>query len=88
MSSPSSFFWTIKRKEHEKNMISNELLVALKGELYFLKFIINPEEDDVEPGVVLGRSFRRLAKEIVDFGNRIITIYLNLDSFNEDSDDD
>ncbi|GKA81223.1 hypothetical protein Tco_0787915, partial [Tanacetum coccineum] len=41
----------------------------LKGELYFVKFIINPEEDDFEPGVILGRSFLRLAKGVVDFGN-------------------
>nr|GEX81742.1 hypothetical protein [Tanacetum cinerariifolium] len=30
------------------------------------KFIINPEEDDVEPGVLLRRSFQRLTK---DFGD-------------------
>ncbi|GJW55265.1 reverse transcriptase domain-containing protein [Tanacetum coccineum] len=71
-----------------ENFVKKELLVALKGELYFVKFIINPEEDDVEPGVVLGRSFLRLAKGIVDFGNGIITIYPDLVSFNDDSDDD
>ncbi|GJU15120.1 hypothetical protein Tco_1143086 [Tanacetum coccineum] len=64
------------------------LLVALNGELYFVKFIINPEEDDVELGVVFGRSFLRLTKGIVDFGNGIITIYPDLVSFNDDSDDD
>ncbi|GJZ44111.1 ribonuclease H-like domain-containing protein [Tanacetum coccineum] len=34
-----------------------ELIVSLRGEIYFVKFIINPEEDDVEPGVIFGRSF-------------------------------
>ncbi|GKC69695.1 hypothetical protein Tco_1115578 [Tanacetum coccineum] len=34
-------------------VMEKELLVALKGDLYFVKFIINPEEDYVEPGVVL-----------------------------------
>ncbi|GJW52535.1 hypothetical protein Tco_0096620 [Tanacetum coccineum] len=35
------------------------MIFALRGEIYFVKFIINPEEDDIEPGVVLGRSFLR-----------------------------
>ncbi|GJT26552.1 hypothetical protein Tco_0906827 [Tanacetum coccineum] len=68
-------------------VVKKELLVALKGELYFVKFIINSEQDDVEPGVVLGRSFLRLAKGIVDLGNGIITFYPDLDSFHDDSDD-
>ncbi|GJS09308.1 retrovirus-related pol polyprotein from transposon TNT 1-94 [Tanacetum coccineum] len=77
--------------EHEvKNRlkcVKKELIVALRGEIYFVKFIINPEEDDIKPGVVLGRSFLRLTKGIADFGNEIITIYLNLDPFNDvDSD--
>ncbi|GKC09253.1 hypothetical protein Tco_1000863 [Tanacetum coccineum] len=50
-----------------KKLVKKELIVALKGELYFVKFIINPEEDDFEAGVILGRSFLRLAKGIVDF---------------------
>nr|GEV49278.1 hypothetical protein [Tanacetum cinerariifolium] len=56
-----------------------ELIVALGGEIYFVKFIINPEEDDVELAVVLGRPFMRLTKGIADFGNETITIYLKLD---------
>ncbi|GKB11164.1 hypothetical protein Tco_0845087 [Tanacetum coccineum] len=35
-------------------VVKKELIVALRGEIYFVKFLINPEEDDVEPGVVLG----------------------------------
>ncbi|GKC77819.1 hypothetical protein Tco_1128593 [Tanacetum coccineum] len=31
-------------------VVKKELIVALRGEIYFVKFIINPEEDDVEPG--------------------------------------
>ncbi|GJS68469.1 hypothetical protein Tco_0683034 [Tanacetum coccineum] len=41
--------------EHEvKNgdkVVKKELIVALRGEIYFVKFIINHEEDDIEPGV-------------------------------------
>ncbi|GKD81088.1 hypothetical protein Tco_1347927 [Tanacetum coccineum] len=33
-------------------VVKKELIVALRGEIYFVKFILNPEEDDVEPGVV------------------------------------
>ncbi|GKD95573.1 hypothetical protein Tco_1379470, partial [Tanacetum coccineum] len=40
--------------EHEvkrgNKVVKKELIVALRGEIYFVKFIINPEEDDVEPG--------------------------------------
>ncbi|GJW89293.1 hypothetical protein Tco_0164633 [Tanacetum coccineum] len=67
-----------------KKLVKKELIVALKGELYFVKFIINAEEDDVEPGVILGRSFLRPAKGIVDFGEGVITIYPELDPFEDD----
>ncbi|GKF30461.1 hypothetical protein Tco_0100259 [Tanacetum coccineum] len=68
-----------------KKLVKKELIVALKGELYFVKFIINPKEDDAEPGVILGRSFLRLDKGIVDFGNGVITIYPKPDPFEDDS---
>ncbi|GJW72483.1 hypothetical protein Tco_0129400 [Tanacetum coccineum] len=42
-----------------KKLVKKELIVALKGELYFVKFIINPVEDDFEPGVILGRFILR-----------------------------
>ncbi|GJT99359.1 hypothetical protein Tco_1109698 [Tanacetum coccineum] len=61
-----------------KNLVKKELIVALNGELYFVKFIINPEEDDFEPGVILGRSFLRLAQGVVDFGNGVITLLIIL----------
>ncbi|GJT32458.1 hypothetical protein Tco_0922877 [Tanacetum coccineum] len=67
-----------------KKLVKKELIVALKGELYFVKFIINPVEDDFEPGVILGRSFLRLAKGVVDFGNGVITIYPEPDPFEDD----
>ncbi|GJV34205.1 hypothetical protein Tco_1394605 [Tanacetum coccineum] len=39
----------------------------------------------LEPGVILGRSFLRLAKGVVDFGNGVITIYLEPNPFEDDS---
>ncbi|GJR02097.1 hypothetical protein Tco_0525081 [Tanacetum coccineum] len=67
-----------------KKLVKKELIVALRGELYFVKFIINPKEDDFEPGVILGRSFLRLAKGVVDFGNGVTTIYPEPDPFEDD----
>ncbi|GKE38236.1 hypothetical protein Tco_1461641 [Tanacetum coccineum] len=58
-------------KNGEKVM-KRELLVALRGELYFVKFIINPEQDDVKLKVVFGRSFLKITKGIVDFRNGIL----------------
>nr|GEX96385.1 hypothetical protein [Tanacetum cinerariifolium] len=34
-------------------VVKKELIVALRGEIYFVKFIINPEENDVKPWIVL-----------------------------------
>nr|GEW23244.1 hypothetical protein [Tanacetum cinerariifolium] len=59
--------WDYEMKKGKK-LVKKELIVALKRELYFVKFIINPEEDDFEPVVILGRSFIRLAKGVVNFG--------------------
>nr|GEV17072.1 hypothetical protein [Tanacetum cinerariifolium] len=58
--------------KYEKNLISNEFAV---------KLLVNPEEDDVELSVILGRLFMRLTKGIADLGNGIITIHLELDPF-------
>ncbi|GJR37475.1 hypothetical protein Tco_1213159 [Tanacetum coccineum] len=58
-----------EEKDGEK-IVMKELSVALKGEMYFVKFIINPNEDDVEPGIILGRSDDWDAiLEGVDFGD-------------------
>ncbi|GKB18966.1 hypothetical protein Tco_0852889 [Tanacetum coccineum] len=75
-----------EEKNGEK-LVKRELLVSLKGEFYFVKFIVNPEEDDVEPSVIFGRLFMRLAKGIADFGNGIITIHPELDPFLDNSEE-
>ncbi|GJS84687.1 hypothetical protein Tco_0751228 [Tanacetum coccineum] len=46
-------------------VVKKELIVALRGEIYFVKFILNPEEDDVKPRVVFGRSFLCLTKDLL-----------------------
>ncbi|GKD90561.1 hypothetical protein Tco_1366068, partial [Tanacetum coccineum] len=51
-------------------------------------FIINPKEDDVEPGVILGRSFLRMTKAITDFGVGTITIYPDIDPFLEETEEE
>ncbi|GJY09646.1 retrovirus-related pol polyprotein from transposon TNT 1-94 [Tanacetum coccineum] len=66
-------------------VVKKDLIVSLKGELYFVKFIINPKEDDVEPGVIFGRSFTRLVNGIVVFGSGVITVYPEQDPFEDDS---
>nr|GEW07100.1 hypothetical protein [Tanacetum cinerariifolium] len=52
--------------EHEvkrgNKVVKKKLIVTLRGEVYFVKFVINPEEVDVEPGVFLGRTFDVLRK--------------------------
>ncbi|GKB53585.1 hypothetical protein Tco_0904338 [Tanacetum coccineum] len=66
-------------------VVKKELIVALKGELYFVKFIINPKEDDVESEVIFERLFMRLVNGIVDFGSGVITVYPEEDPFKDDS---
>nr|GEX63530.1 retrovirus-related Pol polyprotein from transposon TNT 1-94 [Tanacetum cinerariifolium] len=55
-----------------KKFVKKELIVTLKGKLYFVKFIINPKEDDFEHGVILERSFLRLANGVIDFSNKLL----------------
>ncbi|GKF08566.1 hypothetical protein Tco_0042790 [Tanacetum coccineum] len=74
---------TDKVSEREQDS-EKELILALMGELYFVKFIINPKEDDVEPEVIFGRSFMRLFNGIIDFGSGVITIYPEQDLFEDD----
>ncbi|GJX57616.1 ribonuclease H-like domain-containing protein [Tanacetum coccineum] len=71
--------------KRENKVVKKELIVALRGEIYFVKFIINPEEDDVEPGVIFGRSFLRMTKAITDFGAGTIIIYPDIDLFLEET---
>nr|GFB72206.1 hypothetical protein [Tanacetum cinerariifolium] len=65
--------------------VKKELIVSLRGEIYFVKFIINPKEDDVKPGVFFGRSFLRMTKAITNFGVGTITIYPDIDPFLEET---
>nr|GFB32137.1 hypothetical protein [Tanacetum cinerariifolium] len=37
--------------KHGNKVVKKELIIVLRGEIYFVKFIINLEKDDVEPGV-------------------------------------
>ncbi|GJR75458.1 hypothetical protein Tco_0087823 [Tanacetum coccineum] len=69
--------------KRENKVVKKELIIALRGEVYFVKFIINPEEDDVEAGVIFARSFLRMTKEITDFEAGTITIYPDIDPFLE-----
>ncbi|GKA19332.1 hypothetical protein Tco_0699247 [Tanacetum coccineum] len=69
-------------------VVKRELILALREEIYFVKFILNPEKDDVEPGVVFGRSFLRLTKAITDFRTGTVTIYLELDPFLNSSEEE
>ncbi|GJU85388.1 hypothetical protein Tco_1292934 [Tanacetum coccineum] len=71
--------------KRENKIVKKELIVALRGEIYFVKFIINLAEDDVEPGVIFGRSFLRMTKEITNFGAGTTTIYPDIDPFLEDT---
>ncbi|GJW01213.1 ribonuclease H-like domain-containing protein [Tanacetum coccineum] len=69
----------------EENMISNVYTVKLCLEH---EFIINPEEDDAEPGVILGRAFLRMTKSITNFGAGTVTIYPDIDPFLEDTEEE
>ncbi|GJU64363.1 hypothetical protein Tco_1246198 [Tanacetum coccineum] len=53
-----------------EKLVKRELLVSLKGEFYFVKFIVNPEEDDVEPNVVLEIDEAGLLPFICKMGKR------------------
>ncbi|GKB05602.1 retrotransposon ORF1 [Tanacetum coccineum] len=75
-------------KNNGEKGVNRKVLIALKGKLYFVSFVINPKEDDVELGVIIGRSFLRLTKAIVDFGSGNLTIYPNFINFNFDLDDE
>ncbi|GKA27166.1 agenet domain-containing protein [Tanacetum coccineum] len=60
--------------EHEvkrgNKVVKKELIVALKGEIYFVKFIINPDEDDVEPAgtITIYPDFDPFLEETEDEG--------------------
>ncbi|GKD43642.1 hypothetical protein Tco_1268287 [Tanacetum coccineum] len=57
-----------------KRLVKKELMVSLRGELYLVQFIINPEEDEFEPNLILVRSFLLSANAVANFGEGTITI--------------
>ncbi|GJY73101.1 hypothetical protein Tco_0477532 [Tanacetum coccineum] len=71
-----------------KKLVKKELMVLLRGEIYFVQFIINPEEDEFEPGLIFRRSFLRSANAIVNFGEGTITIQPDFDPFLLSSDEE
>ncbi|GJS66762.1 ribonuclease H-like domain-containing protein [Tanacetum coccineum] len=71
-----------------KKLVKKELMVLLRGEIYFVQFIINPEEDEFEPGLIFGRSFLRSANAVVNFGEGTITIQPDFDPFLLSSDEE
>ncbi|GJQ97834.1 reverse transcriptase domain-containing protein [Tanacetum coccineum] len=71
-----------------KKLVKKELMVLLRGEVYFVQFIINPEEDEFEPGLIFGRSFLRSANAVVNFGEGTITIQPDFDPFLLSSDEE
>ncbi|GJT67488.1 copia protein [Tanacetum coccineum] len=71
-----------------KKLVKKELMVLLSGEIYFVQFIINPEEDEFEPGLIFGRSFLRSANAVVNFGEGTITIQPDFDPFLLSSDEE
>nr|GEZ60786.1 hypothetical protein [Tanacetum cinerariifolium] len=64
-----------------KKLVKKELMVSLRGEIYFVQFIINPEEDEFKPGLIFERSFLRSAKVITNFREGTITIQRDFDPF-------
>ncbi|GKC87119.1 ribonuclease H-like domain-containing protein, partial [Tanacetum coccineum] len=74
--------------KRENKVVKKELIVALRAEIYFVKFIINSEDDDVEPGVIFERSFLRMTKAITNFEAGIVTIYPDIDPFLEDTEEE
>nr|GEZ13837.1 hypothetical protein [Tanacetum cinerariifolium] len=70
-----------------KKLVEKKLMVSLRGEIFFVQFIINPKEDEFEPGLIFERSFLRSAKAITNFGEGTITIQPDFDPFLLSSDE-
>ncbi|GJY59298.1 hypothetical protein Tco_0459190 [Tanacetum coccineum] len=71
-----------------KKLVKKELMVLLRGEIYFVQFVINPEEDEFEPGLIFGRSFLRSANAMVNFREGTIMIQPDFDPFLLSSDEE
>ncbi|GJV85590.1 hypothetical protein Tco_1525488 [Tanacetum coccineum] len=63
--------------EMDDNLISNDYT-----------FVINPEEDEFEPGLIFGRSFLRSANAMVNFKEGTIRIQPDFDPFLLSSDEE
>nr|GEV76802.1 hypothetical protein [Tanacetum cinerariifolium] len=77
-------------KKQMKSLIFHKIYTEEISDRYVAPCFINgleayDEEDDVKPWVVLGRSFMRLTKGIVDFRKGVIIIYPELDPFLDSS---
>ncbi|GKD43543.1 reverse transcriptase domain-containing protein [Tanacetum coccineum] len=81
----AKLFLKLKDKRGDK-VVVRKLLVIIKGEVYHVKFIVNPNEGDSTPGIVLGRSFLKTSRGIVDLGKGVMTIYPDPDPFHDNSD--
>nr|GEU94853.1 hypothetical protein [Tanacetum cinerariifolium] len=75
---------TMHDMKRGNKVVKKEHIVVLRGYIYFVKFIINPEEDDVKPGVFFRRSFLHMTKAITDFRAGTVIIYPEFDPFLED----
>ncbi|GJU15429.1 hypothetical protein Tco_1143395 [Tanacetum coccineum] len=71
-----------------KKLVKKELMVLLRGKIYFVQFVINPEEDQFEPGLIFRRSFLCSANAMVNFGEGTITIQPDFDPFLLSSDEE
>ena len=78
--------WKYTKLANGDKKLDKKLLVNLEGEIYVVEFYVNPEEDDVEPTVILGRDFLRQAKAIVNLQLGLITLWPELPVY--DSEDE
>ena len=62
--------------ENGDKKFDKKLLVNMVLEIFVVEFYVDPKKDDVEPSVILGRLFLRLAKAVVNLQLGIITLWL------------
>nr|GEU50912.1 reverse transcriptase domain-containing protein [Tanacetum cinerariifolium] len=55
------------------------------GEVYHVKFIVNPNDRDSTPGIVIGRLFLKTLRGIVNLEKGVMSIYPDLDPFHDNS---
>nr|GEU45193.1 reverse transcriptase domain-containing protein [Tanacetum cinerariifolium] len=71
-----------------KKLVKKELMVSLRGEIYFVQFIINPKKDEFEPGLIFGRSFLRSTNAITNFEEGTIIMQPDFNPFLLSSDEE